>query len=76
MKNDNVVFSAYGSRRSAGVSLLIGRSLNSDVNLVLAGDGGQLVGADVAIKSFEFQVVAVYAPFSAVSTIPRQSNNG
>ena len=53
------VFSAYGSRTSAGVSLLIGRSL--DVDVVFAGDGDRLVVADVAVKSFKFRLVAVYA---------------
>ena len=47
-ENDYIVLSAYGSRSSVGVSLLIGRSLNADVNLVLA--------------DIEFGVVAVYAP--------------
>ena len=50
---------------AAGVSLLVGRSLNAIVNLVFAGDEGQLVVADVTVKTFEFQVVAVYAPNSA-----------
>ena len=56
------VFSVYGSRISAGVSLLIGRSLDAEVDIVFAGDGGQLVVADVAVKSFKFHLVAVYAP--------------
>ena len=60
LEDDYVVLSASSS--SVGVSLLIGSSLNADVNLVLADDGGQLVVADVAVKSFEFQVVAVYTP--------------
>ena len=47
---------------AAEVSLLNGHSLNADVNLVLANDGGQLVVADVAVKSFEFQVAAVHVP--------------
>ena len=34
------VFSAYSSRSSAGVSLLVGRSLDADVDIVFAGDGG------------------------------------
>ena len=59
LENDFVVFSAYGSR--AEVSLLVGRSLDTDVNVVFAGDQGWLVVADVAVKSFRFQVVAVYA---------------
>ena len=62
LENDYVVISAYGSRISAGVTLLIGRSLNADVNLFLADDGGWLVVADVAVKRFEFRVFAVYAP--------------
>ena len=33
------VFSAYGSRTSAGVSLLVGRRLDADVDIVFAGDG-------------------------------------
>ena len=55
-------FSAYGSRCSAGISLLIRRSLDANVNLVFAGDRGRLVVADVAVKSFEFWIVAVHAP--------------
>ena len=56
------VFSAYGSRTSVGVSLLVGHSLNADVDVVFVGDGGRLVVADVAVKSFNFGLVAVYAP--------------
>ena len=59
-----VVFSVFGSRCSAGVSLLVGCSLNVIVSLVFADDGDRLVVADVAVKSFEFQVVAVYVPNS------------
>ena len=47
---------------SAGVSLLVGRSLDADVDVVFAGDGGWLVVVDVAVKSFKFRLVAVYAP--------------
>ena len=50
LEGDFNVFSAYGSRTSAGVSLLIGRSLDADVDVVFAGDGGRLVVADVAVK--------------------------
>ena len=73
---------AYGSGSSVGVILLIERSLNADVNLALADDRSRLVMTDVAVKSFEFLVVAVYAPniaaervsfFSAVSAVPRRS---
>ena len=57
-----VVLSAYGSCSSSKVSLLIGRSLDADVNVVFAGDRGRLVMANVVIKSFKFQVAAVYVP--------------
>ena len=60
LENDFNVFSAYGSRVSAGVSLLVGRNLDADVDVVFVGDGGRLVVADV--KSFKFRLVAVYAP--------------
>ena len=39
LESDFNVFSAYGSRTSAGVSLLVGRSLDADVDVVFAGDG-------------------------------------
>ena len=41
-------------------SLLVGRSLDTDVDVVFAGDGGRLVVADVALKSFKFHLVVVY----------------
>ena len=49
----------------AGVYLLHRRSLNANVNLVFAGDEGWLVVADIAVKTFEFRVIAVYAPNTA-----------
>ena len=64
LESDFNVFSAYGSRTSAGVSLLVGRSLDADVD-VFAGDGGRLVVADVAVKSSKFRLITVYAPNSA-----------
>ena len=60
LESDFNVFSAYGSRTSR-VSLLVGCSLDADVDVVFAGDGGRLVVADVAVKSFKFRLVAVYA---------------
>ena len=54
LEDDNVVFSAYGSHSNIRVSLLIGRSPNADVNLILADDEDRLDAADVAVKSFEF----------------------
>ena len=62
LKDDYVIFSAYGSRSSIEVSFLIGRSINADVNFVLADDRGQMVVADVAVKIFKFLVAEVYAP--------------
>ena len=62
LENDFNVFSAYSSRSSAGISLLVGRSLGADVDVVFAGDRGRLVVADVAVKSFKFRLVVVYAP--------------
>ena len=62
LRGDFVVYSAFGSRLSAGVSLLVGRSLDSIVNVVFAGDGGRLLVADVAVKTFEFRIAVVHAP--------------
>ena len=79
LKSSFDVFSAYSSGTSAGVSLLVGRSLDADVDVVFAGDGGQLVVADVAVKSFKFRLVAVYVSniaaervsfFSSVGAVP------
>ena len=50
LESDFIVFSAYGSGTSAGVSLLVGRSLDADVDVVFAGDGGRLVVVYVAVK--------------------------
>ena len=57
-----VVVSAYDSHSSVGIPLLIGRSVNADVILVLADDAGLLVVAEIGVKSFEFRVVAASAP--------------
>ena len=62
LEGNFVVFSVFGSRCVARVSLLVGLSLNANVNLVFAGDEGWLVVADIAVKTFKFRVVAVYAP--------------
>ena len=62
LENDYVILSAYSSYSSVGVSLLIRHSLNADVSLILADDGGRMVVADVAVKSFKFSVAAVYVP--------------
>ena len=69
LENDFNVFSAYGSRTSAGVSLLVGRSVDADVDVVFAGDGSRLVVADVSVKSFKFRLVAVYASNIAAKRI-------
>ena len=68
-ENDFNVFSAYSSRRSAGISLLVGHSLDADIDVVFAGDGGRLVVADVAVKSFKFRLVAVYALTTALERV-------
>ena len=62
LKDDFVVYSAFGSHFSAGISLLVGRSLDAIVNVVFAGDGGRLLVADVAVKTFEFRRAAVHVP--------------
>ena len=54
LENDFNVFSAYGSRSSAGVSLLVGHSL--DVDLVFAGDGGRSVVADVTVIKIQVSI--------------------
>ena len=62
LENDFVVYSAFGRRFSARVSLLVGRSLDTIINVVFAGDGRRLQVADVAVKTFEFRIAVVYAP--------------
>ena len=69
LESDFNVFSAYGSRISVGVSLLVGCSLDADVDVVFAGDEGRRVVADVAVKSFKFRLVAVYAPNIVVERV-------
>ena len=61
LENDFNVFSAYESCSSNGDLLLVGSSLDADVDVVFAGDDGRLVVADVAVKGFKFRLVAVYA---------------
>ena len=61
LEGDFSVFSAGSGRASAGVSLLVGRGLDADVDVVFAGDGGRLVVADVAVGGFRFRLVAVCA---------------
>ena len=68
LESDFNVFSAYGSRTSAGVSLLVRRSLDADVD-VFEGDGGRLVVTDVAVKSFKFCLVTVYVSNIAVERV-------
>ena len=64
LENDFNVFSTY-----ARVSLLVGRNLDADVDVVFAGDEGRLIVADVAVKSFKFRLVMVYAPNIAAERI-------
>ena len=63
LENDFNVFSAYDSRSSDGVCLLVGRSFDADVDVVFADDGGWLVVADVAVKSFKFRLVVERVSF-------------
>ena len=70
LKDDFVVYSAFGSRLSTGVTLLVGRSLDAIVNVVFAGDGSRLLVADVAVKTFEFRIAAVHAPNFAAERRP------
>ena len=49
--------------------MLIERRINADVNVVLADDGDRLVVADIAVKSFEFTAVSVYAPNIAAERV-------
>ena len=69
LESDLNVFSAYDCRNSAGACLLVGRSLDAEVDVVFAGDGGRLVVAVVAVKSFKFQLVAVNALNIAVERV-------
>ena len=66
LEDDFVVYSAFSSLFGAGVSLLVGHSLDAVVNVVFAGDRGRLLVADVAVKTFEFRIAAVHMPNSAV----------
>ena len=68
LEKDFAVFSTYGNCNNTGVSLLVGRCLDADVNFVFVGDEGRLVVADVAVKSFKCLVV-VYAPNTAVERV-------
>ena len=56
------VFSAYGDSKSRGVSLLVRCGLGAVTNVVYAGASGRLIVADVAVRSYKFRVIAVYAP--------------
>ena len=49
--------------------MLVGRSLDADIDVVFAGNGGRLVVADVAVKSFKFRLVAVNALNIAVERV-------
>ena len=62
LEDDFVVFSAFGRSISAVVSQLVGSSVDAIFNLVSAGDGGRLIVADVAVKTFEFLIAVVHAP--------------
>ena len=42
---------------------------SSFVDVVFAGDGSRLIVAEVAVKSFEFRLVVVYAPNTPVERV-------
>ncbi len=55
LESDFNVFSAYGSSTSAGVSLLVGRSLDADVDVVFAGDGANWLWPMLPLKVSRWQ---------------------
>ena len=67
-ENDFHVFSAYGSCSSAGVSLLVGRSLDADVNVVFVSDGVGCLWPMLPL-SFKFRLVVVYAPNTPAESV-------
>ena len=69
LEDDYVVLPAYSNHSSVGVFQVVRCSLNTDVNLAFADEGNRLVVADVAIKSFKFGVVAIYAPNIAAEQV-------
>ena len=69
LEDDYAILSACGSCSCVGVTLLIGYSLNADVNLVFVADVGRLVVADVTVKSFDSRVATVYAPNFAAERV-------
>ena len=62
LEKNYIVFSAFANYNSVEVSLLVGRSLKADVNLIFVDDEDQLVMTYVVTKSFMLQVVVVYRP--------------
>ena len=51
LEDDYVVLSAFGGSSSVGVCLLIGRSLNADVKLVLVDDGAGWLWPKLPLKA-------------------------
>ena len=70
LESDFNVFSAYGSRTSVGVSLLVGRSLDADVDVVFAGDGGRLVVPMLPLKVSSFVWLRFMRPISLWRGLP------
>ena len=56
------VVSAYGTTHSRGVSLLVKSVLQPRLNVFHQDAAGRLIVVDVAIKSYNFRVIAIYAP--------------
>ena len=55
-----------GELKTLGVNVA---AVPTDVDVVFAGEGGRLVVADVAVKSFKFRLAAVYVPNIVVERV-------
>ena len=69
LRDDCVVYFAFGNLYSTAVSQLFGRTFNVVVHLVVLVDGGQLVVANVTMNSLAFRNYfssqrAIITPFS------------
>ena len=68
LEKDFAVFSAYGCRNSAGVSLLVGRSLYADINFVFAG----WLWPMLPLKAPAGRGLCAQYLFSSVGAVPRR----
>lgn len=60
VSNEIVVYSAYGSRRVRGVSLLVKRCLDAKVGIVHLGAEDRFIVADITVNSVAFWFVALF----------------